>query len=188
MSMPAGSCCGNAAGEVANRIAHRRGTPPSCQACGTTGSVVERRTLLHMLRQDRIERLGERDYRYCETAECDTVYFSTDGEAVFTTADLRERVGTKMGVGPSAPVCYCFGFTVGDVEAEIEACGSTEIPSRIRELVKARMCACEVRNPSGRCCLGEIARVVTRLAQPEQRRGGRSIDEEARAGFLKEDV
>jgi len=135
--------------------------PAECPACGAAGAAVEVRTLLHQLRPDRAERLGHSEYRFCEAPGCDTVYFSTDGEVAFGTADLRQTVGIKANGDFAAPVCYCFGFTVGDLEADVVA-GAAATLWRIRELVKARACACEVRNPSGRCCLGEIARIVRR--------------------------
>ncbi len=162
MSTPSGSCCGAAAGTVTSGIPPRGQGSALCRGCGATGTAVERRTLLHQLRPDLFDRIGEREYRFCQEPGCDTVYYSTDGEVVFTGSELRQRVGLKAGADPAAPVCYCFGFSVGDLEAEVRS-GTTTIPDRIRELVKARMCACEVRNPSGRCCLAEIGRVVKRF-------------------------
>jgi hypothetical protein len=156
-------CCGGAA-KIERGAVSPHSTSAACRECGTTGSPVERRTLLHMLRPELFARIGARAYRFCASPGCDTVYFSTDGASAFGTANLRERVGLKAAGDPAAPVCYCFGFTTGDLEAEVRAGRTPEIPRRIQDLVKARLCACEVRRPSGRCCLGEIARVVKRLA------------------------
>ena len=116
-----------------------------------------------MIWPDQTGRLGDREFRFCEAAGCDTVYFSIDGEMVFVKADLRQRVGIKSTGDPLAPVCYCFGFTVGDLEVDVRASRTPSTTERIRELVIGRLCACEVRNPSGRCCLGEISRTVRRL-------------------------
>ena len=180
MSTPSGSCCGDAAATLTDGIRPPRSAPASCRVCGAAGIAVERRTLLHHLRPDMFDAVGEREYRFCEDPGCDVVYFSTDSEVVFGTADLRDRVGLKAAGDPAAPVCYCFGFTTGDLTAEVRSGGSTTIPKRIRQLVKERQCACEVRNPSGRCCLGEIARVVRRVAAEQNL--GREIptDEGAR--------
>lgn len=159
------SCCDNKAEQVTSRIRPRDRGPAPCLACGASGMAVEHRTLLHMLPPDRVGRLGDREYRFCEAPGCDTVYFSVEGEVSFGTADLRERVGLKATGDPEAPVCYCFGFTVGDLEADVRVGRTPTAAGRIREMVKARLCACEVRNPSGRCCLGEIARIEN-LLQP----------------------
>jgi hypothetical protein len=90
------------------------------------------------------------------------VYFSEDGDAVFTTGDLRVCVGAKEREDP-IPLCYCFGFDEGDVREEIGRTGGSMIPQKISVLVKQGMCACETRNPSGACCLGDVIEAVRRL-------------------------
>lgn len=164
MSTTSGSCCEDATGTVSIGVRSRGHVPSSCPSCFAAGTAVERRTLLHHLRPDVFDRVGELEYRFCESPDCDTVYFSTDGEVAFETADMRQLVGIKATGDSRALVCYCFGFTIADLEAEIRAPRTPSTARRVRELVKARACACEVRNPSGRCCLGEIARVTQRLS------------------------
>lgn len=184
MSALISGCCDAEVGELANCAKPTKRMPAACGACDETGIPVNRRTLANMLVPDRFEHVGEREYRFCESASCGTVYYSTDGEWAFTAADLRQRVGLKSGTDPSAPVCYCFGFTVGDLETEDRASTLT-IPDRVRQLVKARMCACEVRNPSGRCCLAEIARIVSMLPHPDPEN---STDHGRSDHLLKEDL
>jgi hypothetical protein len=43
---------------------------------------------------------------------------------------------------------------------EITATGRSTIAERISAEVKAGNCACEVKNPSGKCCLGSVTRVT----------------------------
>ena len=69
------------------------------------------------------------------------------------------RVGVKETADP-IPVCYCFGFTRGDIHDEIAETGGSTIAERISAEVKAGNCACEVKNPSGKCCLGSVTRVT----------------------------
>src|SRR5216683_1963517 len=79
--------------------------------------------------------------------------------------DLMVRVGSKETADP-IPVCYCFGFTRKDIQREIAETGHSTIANRISEEVKAGNCACEVKNPSGKCCLGDVTRTVKdRLSQ-----------------------
>jgi hypothetical protein len=80
---------------------------------------------------------------------------------------VRELVGAKM-TGDARPICYCFGFTEGDAREEIVHTGTSNIPATVSALIKARMCACEVRNPSGACCLGEVTRTVKRLSDEHE--------------------
>jgi hypothetical protein len=113
-----------------------------------------------MLRPEIFDRVGECQYHFCASPDCPVIYFSR--ERAFTTGDIRVRVGLKEKDGP-IPLCYCFGFYERDAREEIEAQGHTTIPQRISALVKERMCACEERNPSGACCLGEVTKAVKSL-------------------------
>jgi hypothetical protein len=100
-------------------------------------------------------------YRFCPDPNCAVVYFSESGTR-FTVDEVRELVSAKT-TSDRRPICYCFGFTEGDAREEITRDGTSKIPSQISQLIKAGMCACEVRNPAGVCCLGEVNRTVKRL-------------------------
>jgi hypothetical protein len=115
-----------------------------------------------MLRPEYFDQMGESQYRFCASPDCPVVYFSR--ERSFMIGDLRIRVGLKEKAG-LIPLCYCFGFTEQAVREEIETNGRTTIPQRITAFIKERMCACEERNPSGACCLGDVAQAVKRLTK-----------------------
>lgn len=101
-------------------------------------------------------------YYFCDDPACDVVYFPSNAEApLFQRADLWVRVGVKEKDDP-IPVCYCFGFTREDIWDEITKTGRSTIAERIKAEVKAGNCACELKNPSGKCCLGNVARIVQR--------------------------
>ncbi len=76
--------------------------------------------------------------------------------------DVRVRVGLKETEDP-VPICYCFGFTEAMAVEEIRATGISTIPQRITAEVKAGNCACEIRNPQGSCCLGNVNAAVKRV-------------------------
>lgn len=108
-------------------------------------------------------------YYFCEAPGCDVVYFSSNPEApVFRRRDLLVRVGLKEEHDP-IPVCYCFGVARSDIRDEIRETGKSMLAERIKAEVKAGHCACEVKNPSGKCCLGDVIRRV----QEAQRALGR---------------
>lgn len=99
-------------------------------------------------------------YYFCEARDCDVVYFALDAQApIFRRADLLVRVGAKEE-GDPIPVCYCFGFTRKDIENEIAETGRSTVADWITAEVKAGNCTCEVKNPSGKCCLGDVTRAV----------------------------
>jgi len=74
------------------------------------------------------------------------------------------RVGLKEREDP-IPLCYCFGFDEADMREEIARMGASAIPQKISAMVKQGLSACEARNPSGACCLGEVTKTVTRLTR-----------------------
>ena len=152
------NCCEEldpAPAELQKLVAERH-----CLSCQGMGRLVPLRTMLLMLKPELFNQVGEDQYRFCASPDCPVVYFSR--EQSFTTADLRLRVGLKEKGGP-IPLCYCFGFYEQDVRTQLTTNGHTTIPQRISALIKERMCACEERNPSGACCLGEVTQAVERL-------------------------
>ena len=138
----------------------------ACPGCRDgSGRTVEHRTMLQTLKPDHFECLANLEFNFCQDSCCPVVYYSTDGTVEFKTNDLREKVGLKMLSDPSARVCYCFGYTEGMIAEELQSTGKTTIPKKITELTKTGMCACEVRNPAGVCCLGNVNKVVKRLSE-----------------------
>ena len=133
-----------------------------CASCGGESSTVTRKTVLLMLKHQCIDRMGDSEYRFCASPECRVVYFAEEGGEIFTTDDLRVRVGLKEKEDP-VPLCYCFGFDEADAREEIMATGHCSIPQRVSALIRRGMCGCVERNPSGKCCLGEVNRAVKKL-------------------------
>lgn len=96
-------------------------------------------------------------FAFCRTPECEVVCYGKTG--VFRKPDLKVRVGIKEVEDPVL-LCYCFGYSRADVRRDIEANGSTRILENIKAEVRAGFCACEVKNPSGDCCLGDVTRAI----------------------------
>ena len=144
---------------------HRR----ACLFCQRQSHTVSRRTMLLMLKPKFFDRIGDGQYYYCASSDCEVVYFPETEGTQFYKEDLRVRVGAKEKKDPK-PICYCFGFDESDFGNEICETGQTTIPAQIIKMVKAGMCACDTRNPSGACCLGEITKTVKRF-QTELTRG-----------------
>ena len=61
------------------------------------------------------------------------------------------REGSKKGPGGSDDlVCYCFGYTRGDIEQDYRRHGRSAIMDTIVGLKRQGRCDCAVRNPKGR--------------------------------------
>lgn len=146
----------------------KSGTAPAVMACPVNGARSKQVDILTVKSLVRQLPLGMPDtqYYFCEAPSCDAVYFPLDTQApLFRREDLVVRVGTKEIEDPLL-VCYCFGFTRQDIGDEIRRTGKSTVAKRITAEVEAGRCACEVKNPSGKCCLGEVTRTVKdRLSQ-----------------------
>jgi hypothetical protein len=46
---------------------------------------------------------------------------------------------------------------------EFAETGRCDAPQRVRDHIAAGRCACEVRNPRGGCCLGDVVKAVARI-------------------------
>jgi len=131
----------------------------NCPVCGAKGKAVDTQTVKALLALS-LNVLRPADYRFCRTADCPVVYFSTDGVQTFQEADLRERVYQKAPQDDDVFVCYCFRHTPGSIRAELQATGITTVVNRITAGIQAGQCACEIRNPQGSCCLGNVQMAV----------------------------
>ncbi len=126
-----------------------------CPECGRKGKSVRMLTVKSLI-QDHA-RVTPGDYLFCRTPACAVVYFS-DRE-VFRKPDVKLPVGLKETEDP-VPLCYCFDYSRADILRDVQAKGSTDILKRIKTEVEAGYCACEVKNPSGACCLGDVTRAI----------------------------
>jgi hypothetical protein len=142
-----------------------------CPRCGQPGQFVPTQTLKHQVKPEHLETVEAGAFNFCRTATCEAVYFNGNG-IVLAKADVRQRIGMKETQDP-APICYCFGFTEAMVVAEIRATGQCTIPQRITNEVKAGNCACEIRNPQGSCCLGNISIAVKKCSRLPKSQMGR---------------
>ena len=143
-------CC---AGEKQHAVSQS-----ACPSCAAVGRVVSDLTIQAILKPAQALSLLAVGRRFCGTPSCEVVYYGDDGRAV-TKSEVPIRVGLKEREDP-IPVCYCFGFSVADVRREMVETGRCTIPAGIKAEVRAGQCSCEIRNPSGTCCLGEVNRAV----------------------------
>ncbi|BCX06057.1 MAG: hypothetical protein KatS3mg053_3995 [Candidatus Roseilinea sp.] len=137
-----------------------------CPHCGRRGRPVDTRTIKALLNVT-LEVLHPVTYRFCATPDCPNVYFAEDGSHVLGEDQLRVRVHQKHPHDADVLVCYCFFHSPGSVRAEIAAHGATDVVERVTALTKVDACACDIRNPQGSCCLGNLQRVVKDVKSAE---------------------
>ncbi len=129
-----------------------------CPRCGAVGRVVADETIQAILKPGQADGLLAVERRFCATPSCQVLYYAAGGRLVEKDA-ASVRVGVKETEDP-VPLCYCFGFDRADVRRQVSERGECDIPARIAAEIRAGRCACEVKNPSGACCLGEVNRAV----------------------------
>ena len=149
-------CCKAPAGT------QRREKTLPCPQCGREGRPVDRTTIDALLKPESLSQVNGSQYAFCETPSCQVVYYAANGTE-FKKNQVRVRVGLKETEDP-VMVCYCFGVTERMIHEEIQRTGRSSASARIRAEVKAGNCRCEVENPSGRCCLGEVRQTEKRAA------------------------
>lgn len=133
------------------------GVEGRCPASGTAGRPVAWQTVA-ALTVGRVPR--NQTYWLCEDSGCQVVYFGSDGPAL-TVADVAPSPGFKAA--SDGLVCYCFLHRQSDLERDVREGWATRTFDAITEQVRAGNCACEVRNPTGKCCLGAIQRALSEL-------------------------
>jgi hypothetical protein len=154
------SCCTPTVAAKENGSAQ----PHHCPSCGQKGKKVDHITLKAMLNVSLLA-LRDTPYLFCRTTDCEVVYFSAAGAQAFTKAEIRVPVHQKEPTDETVPVCYCFWYSPATIRAEWLATGASTVIAAINGGIRAGQCACEVRNPQGRCCLGNVSRVVKQIEQ-----------------------
>ena len=133
----------------------------ACHGCGKIGRIVARQTVVHHVKSEKLFGVSENEYNFCASPACPIVYYAGSGQT-FTVEDMRELVTSKTS-GDARPLCYCFGFTEGFARQEIARTGETSVACQVSQFIKEKLCVCEIRNPAGACCLGEVNKTVKRL-------------------------
>ena len=133
----------------------KTGIGGACPQCLQVGKPIDTGTVKSLLARSLIE-VTAAHYSFCATATCSVVYFAVETDHTFTTADVREAVYQKAPNDPAVFVCYCFRHTVGQIDAAIQQVNPQRVVTAITAGIQAGCCACDVRNPQGTCCLGNV--------------------------------
>ncbi|MEX1137758.1 MAG: (2Fe-2S)-binding protein [Bacteroidota bacterium] len=138
-----------------------------CPVTKTMSRKVQRRTVEHLLKPQASQKLRDVQYYYCTDEACDVVYFSNEEAPTVSVGDVNVKVFTK-DQGDDVNVCYCFTWTRGRIKNQIAELGKSTAAIEIAREVKAGRCECDVKNPKGECCLGDVNRVVREFQQRKE--------------------
>lgn len=134
-------CCPKSCSNTEAYKTHR------CPVNGREYKGVSEKTILHHIQTPWLWSRTVQNYYFCDDPECDVVYFGHD-DSVIKKSELRTTVGIKEKTD-NALVCYCFGVTVKEAV-------TSEAKEFVIKETKEHVCECEVRNPSGKCCLKDF--------------------------------
>jgi hypothetical protein len=122
-----------------------------CPINGQLYAQVSRRTVLHQVNQPWRHDLTAQHYYFCDDPNCEVVYFGDD-QQIIRRHEMRQCVGQKSTT-PDKPVCYCFDILLADLQNENE---QIRLKTFVTNLTRTSTCDCEIRNPSGKCCLRDF--------------------------------
>lgn len=133
-----------------------------CPSCRVKGKKVKIITLKSMLKPSVLDSLNPNlVHFFCTSKDCSVVYFDTD-KKTYSTSEVKVPVYQKDN-SLITPICYCFEWTRKKIN-EYVADGLASKPlEHIRQNVKENRCGCEVNNPQGSCCMGNVTTYIKSL-------------------------
>lgn len=135
-----------------------------CTACGQKGKPVSALTIRSLTRRHWPHYAEITDGYFCTNPNDSTVYYFPTLDLTVDKEHVVDRVGIKETEEPIY-VCYCFRHTKQGIESDFMEHSRSMIEENVREKVSGKLCSCEVTNPSGQCCLGDIRKTYKRLEE-----------------------
>ncbi len=127
-------------------------TRMSCPVCGQNCFPVSSQTILHQVQFPENQAIAEGDYAFCANSECNIGYFSPSN--TIPKACLR-----AFQPDQEAMLCHCFDISESIYRMALDDGTAETMKAFIVQQTKAGLCACESRNPSGRCCLANFSQM-----------------------------
>jgi len=131
-----------------------------CPNCEQACALVSLKTCLHQVLHPENQQLTDENYAFCSNIHCHVGYFSE--------SHMIPKEKLRAFQKPYQPMlCYCFDISEQQFRKELEEERDGEIGDSpaskslafITAQTKEKRCACEIRNPSGRCCLAQFKQV-----------------------------
>lgn len=135
------SCCSNHATKIITGI---------CPKCGVSCKSVENKTLYHQVIFPENQAAFQEKYYFCPAKECPVGYFSSTGH-IIPKRSLRTHQEIEVD-----KLCYCFDINTEQYLSALKANNADAIKNFVIQKTKSGDCACEIKNPSGQCCLARF--------------------------------
>ena len=137
-------------------------TKDICPVCKNKAKEVSAITVKFLVKDDYLKELSSvKDFFYCQTSDCEVIYFKLN--EIIKQEHLIKEVGLKEWANPKT-VCYCFNWTKEKISDEVNKLGKTNAIGDISEKMNSIGCDCEHKNPSGKCCLKDVKKIIKELS------------------------
>jgi len=121
-----------------------------CPKCSISSKNISMKTIFHQVRFPEILEIKEGKYHYCVEKTCSVGYFSQEG-VIIPKEQLR-----AFGEHQNNKLCYCFDVNTEQYINALKGNSADKIKKFVIQKTKSGDCACEIRNPSGQCCLASF--------------------------------
>lgn len=122
-----------------------------CPVNGKEYRLISSQTIKHHIKAPWLWDEKEQGYYFCSDPDCSVAYFGLDN-SIIEKSMLRTTIGLKEK-SENELICYCFGVT------KKEAKNNSEVNKFVLAETKKKQCACQIRNPSGKCCLSDFPKL-----------------------------
>ena len=132
-----------------------------CPLCNKASKKISSITIKSMIKQEykkNITKFGS--FYFCNNPYCSIVYFKN--KKVIKENEVIKKVAIKEWVNPKI-ICYCFNLTKEKLIENILLHGKNYIFKSIKNKINKSKCNCEKENPSGKCCLNDIQKIINEL-------------------------
>lgn len=132
-----------------------------CSQCGKSCKNISMKTILHHVKFPDILDIETDSYYFCADKSCSVGYFSEEGK-IISKKQLRVFTEPKHN-----KLCYCFDINIEQYIEALKDKTAITIKEFVIQKTKSGDCACEIRNPSGLCCLSYFKQLEKTLSTNE---------------------
>jgi len=126
-----------------------------CPSCGQSCFPVSKKTILQQVGFPDNQSIAECGYTFCANRDCVIGYFSISDK--IPKARLR-----AFRFDQETMICHCFDISESVYRAALTDGTAEAMKAFVVQQTKDGLCACEFRNPSGRCCLVDFRQIEKR--------------------------
>lgn len=154
------NCCSNHASKIVGEI---------CPKCRASCKSVENKTLYHQVKFPENQAVFQEKYYFCPAKKCPVGYFSSTGQIIpkrslRTYQEIEDDklcycfdINTKQYLGKRTGWCFkLLNLFHARSLSELKVNNADAIKNFVIQKTKSEDCACDVKNPSGQCCLAKF--------------------------------